>query len=82
MTDADFKQCIIDHLVCIGIYSHRHETNPRAALSEIIAWEIDTALDLNVSQAANDIYRQGYEAALKYVFEKGRTDAQQENNPA
>lgn len=50
-----WKAAVIDALVVSWTYLKAHETNPRKALHDLLAWETDVALDPRVSAAARKL---------------------------
>lgn len=55
MKPLDFKDVVLDKLVTCHIYRKEHDDNPVKAVNDLIAWEVDVALDPLVSQRANDL---------------------------
>lgn len=54
-----WKEAIIDQLVCCHIYNRTHEDNPYKAITDLIAWHIDVALDPDVSEDARILIHTG-----------------------
>lgn len=54
-----FRDAVIDHLVVLHIYEQRHDEDPRQALADLIALEVDMALDPHISKRAADLVRLG-----------------------
>jgi len=54
-----WKTAVIDALIVNHIYSNEHETNPRKAISDLIAWETKIALDSSVSSDAANLIKLG-----------------------
>lgn len=52
MDENPWKEAVIDALVVNHILEANHETDPRKALADLIAWEVKVALDPKVSEAA------------------------------
>ena len=48
----EWKDAIIDGLATAYIYREEHDNNPRKALADLLAWEVDVALDPQVSERA------------------------------
>lgn len=57
--EASFRAAVIDALVVDCIYQKEHDTDPRKALSDLIAWEQKIALDPAVSKEARDLIERG-----------------------
>lgn len=51
------RAAVLDALIVGHIYRAEHETNPRKALADLLAWETQIALDPAVSSAAADLIR-------------------------
>lgn len=49
---VDFRSAVIDELVCAGIYQGAHDTDPKKAIADLIAWHMEVALDPAVSTEA------------------------------
>jgi len=47
-----WKNALIDEAVCCHIYCAEHDTNPRKAMADCIAWNVQVALDPLVSSTA------------------------------
>lgn len=58
--DADglWKSAVIDQLVISHILTAEHESNPRKALQDLLAFESDIAVDPRVSEAAAKLVEQ------------------------
>lgn len=57
--DTEWKNAVIDELVTCGIYSSEHDTNPRKAIADAIAWNVEVALDPKVSLEAKALIERG-----------------------
>lgn len=55
MDTPNFKDVVLDKLVTCHIYRKEHDDNPVKAVNDLIAWEVDVALDPLVSQRASDL---------------------------
>ena len=62
-----WKAAIIDELIVDCIYSKEHESDPRRALAEAIAWNVKVALDPSASKEARDMQQAAINAALESV---------------
>lgn len=51
----EWKHIIIEKLVVCGILRKEHETNPRLAVEDLLAWEVCVALDPVVSDDARKL---------------------------
>ena len=51
------RAAVLDALIVGHIYRAEHETDPRKALADLLAWETQIALDPAVSSAAADLIR-------------------------
>lgn len=82
-----FKDAVIDALVVGCILTAEHETNPRKAIADLLAWEVKIALDPAVSSEAATL-RDTYKAELDEAHERGARlarwmeDAQRERDEA
>ena len=56
---------LIDRLVILHIYRKEHEDNPALALKELIDYEVQIALDPQVSSEAQALIDRGREQALE-----------------
>lgn len=54
-----WKDTLIDELVCLHIYNATHEDNPRKALHDAINWNVQVALDPQVSSDATSLIERG-----------------------
>ena len=79
--DGPWKSAVIDQLVIAHILTAEHETDPRKAVQDLLAFESDIAIDPRVSKAAARLVEQARaeerEACAK-VCERER-DALNEN---
>ena len=55
----DWKDAVIDELVTTHILTVEHETNPRKAVKDAIAWHCEIALDPSVSSDAQALIDRG-----------------------
>lgn len=51
----EWKNAVIDHLVCAHVYNSAHEDDPRMALHDAMSWEVQVALDPLVSLRAQEL---------------------------
>lgn len=58
-----WRDAVTDALVAGGIYSAEHDANPRKAVADLIAWEIEIALDPAVSERAAALVAAGRDGA-------------------
>lgn len=54
-TSNEWKNEIIEELVCAHIYQSIHEIDPKKALTDVINWNVDVALDPAVSSDAKKL---------------------------
>lgn len=54
-----FKDMVIEQLVVDGIFTQEHETNPRKAVRDLIAYECQMALDPAISSEAQALVERG-----------------------
>jgi hypothetical protein len=66
--DLTWKNTILDELVCCHIYTSEHEDNPRKALQDAINWNIQAALDPQVSDGAQALLNKGRKLYLGFAF--------------
>ena len=59
-----FKDAVVDALVVGCIYTDEHDSNPRKAVSDLIAWETTIALDPSVSSDAAKLVASARAAAV------------------
>lgn len=57
--DQDWKEAIIDELICLHIYNESHEQNPHKAIHDAISWNVEVALDPQVSSDAQALIDRG-----------------------
>lgn len=64
-----WKTAVLDAAVVNWTYTKEHETNPRKAVNDLLAWESQVALDPAVSEpaAALHAYIKELEAALREI---------------
>jgi hypothetical protein len=55
----EWKDAVIDELVCAYILTKEHETNPRKAIQDAIEWNCMVALDPRVSSEAEALIERG-----------------------
>ena len=53
-----WKNAVIDAAVCRWVYTAEHETDPRKAINDVLAWESRVALDPAVSEPAAKLDRE------------------------
>lgn len=63
----EWKIALIEELVVIGIYNDSHDNNPKKALHDIICWNVDVALDPNVSSDAEKLVQQGRDEVYNII---------------
>lgn len=51
-----WKNAIIDAAVVDWVYTNEHDTNPRKAVNDLLAWQVKIALDQAVSKDAHDLH--------------------------
>jgi len=69
-----WKDAVIDQLVVAHILTAEHETNPRKALQDLLAYHCDVAVDPRVSEAAARLVEQARaeeRAAILALIEAG-----------
>lgn len=54
-----WREAVIDALVVSCIYTAEHDSNPRKAINDLLAWESQIALDPAVSSDAQALIDQG-----------------------
>ena len=54
-----WRDAVTDALVSGGIYSQAHDSDPRKAVADLIAWEVKIALDTAVSAEAAALVQRG-----------------------
>ena len=67
---ADFKRYLIDQLVIYGIYQRAHENDPARALSDLVQWNVQVALDPAVSSDAVKLQNEAYQKAVDLCLRK------------
>jgi len=70
--DTSFKDQVIEHLVMACIYQKDHETMPRKAIQDLIAWEVKVALDPQVSSDAAALIERGRRESAHKIVELQR----------
>lgn len=58
-TRNEWREALINELVCDHIYSAEHDSNPRKALQDAISWNVQVALDPAVSSDAQGLISRG-----------------------
>lgn len=66
-TQNPWKARVIDESVICGIYTKEHDDNPRKALGDIIHWNVQVALDPQVSKEACRLIAQAKQEALESI---------------
>ena len=61
-SEEQWKQAVISELVCCHIYNAAHENDPRKALHDAISWNVQVALDPQVSSDAQALIDRGVAA--------------------
>jgi hypothetical protein len=59
-----WQNTIIDELMCCHIYQQHHDADPRKALQDIISWNVQVALDPQVSSDAQALIDKGADDAF------------------
>ena len=62
-SEEKWKQAVIDELICCHIYNASHDNDPRKALHDAISWNVQVALDPDVSEDALALIGRGAAAA-------------------
>ena len=62
---------IVDELICLHIYNESHDSNPKKALTDIIVYNVDIALDPQVSSSAQALIDRGYALGLEAGIAQG-----------
>ena len=57
--DGPWKQSVISELVVAHIYQAKHDTDPRRAIQDAISWNVEIALDPQVSSDAQKLIDRG-----------------------
>ena len=57
--DGPWKEAVISELVVAHIYQSKHDTDPRRAIQDAISWNVEIALDPQVSSDAQKLIDQG-----------------------
>lgn len=60
-----WKHRVIDALICGHIYTAAHDSDPKTALADLIAWENVIALDPKVSDAAAKLVTEAERAGME-----------------
>lgn len=68
-TSDEWKNVIIEELVCSYIYQSIHEIDPKKALTDVINWNVEVALDPAVSADAKKLVDKTVEQCLRIVHE-------------
>lgn len=68
-TSDEWKNVITDELMFAHIYQSIHEIDPKKALTDIINWNVDVALDPAVSRDAQALIKKERDECLKSVVE-------------
>lgn len=63
--DGPWKEAVISELVVAHIYQAKHDNNPRQAIQDVISWNVDIALDPQVSSDAQKLIDKGAKAERK-----------------
>jgi hypothetical protein len=53
---CEWKDAIIDATIVDWIFTKEHETNPRKAVNDLLAWQVKLALDPAVSKEAAELH--------------------------
>lgn len=59
MPSNNWRDVLLDALVVAGIYSKKHDTDPRLALHELLCWETSVVLDPAASSSAQELVDRG-----------------------
>ncbi len=62
-----WREAVIDELVCAHIYAAKHDIDPKLAIHEAIAWNVQAALDPAVSRDAAALVDDGYLQAMRHA---------------
>ncbi|WP_418131454.1 hypothetical protein [Variovorax sp. 278MFTsu5.1] len=62
-----WKMAVTAAMICAHILRREHETDPEKALAELLAWEIDVALDPAVSSRAEALVQRGRDETKPYM---------------
>jgi hypothetical protein len=65
INEGEWKRVAIDALGCRNIYRAEHDIDPVKAVSDLLAWETEIALDPQVSSAAQKLIDHGKEEAAR-----------------
>jgi hypothetical protein len=63
----EWQEAVIDALIVNHIYRKEHDSDPRKALNELLAWEQSVALDPKVSAEAEALVEQGRKEAASSI---------------
>lgn len=61
-SEEQWKQAVINELVCCHIYNESHDKDPRKAVHDAISWNVEVALDPAVSSQAQALIDLGADA--------------------
>lgn len=70
--ENSFKEQVIEHLIVDCIYQNEHDTNPRKAVQDLISWEVQIALDPQVSSEAAALIERGRKENAHKIVELQR----------
>lgn len=77
-SEEKWKQAVISELVCCHIYNPAHDNDPRKALHDAISWNVQVALDPQVSSDAQALIDRGAaaerEACAEIAFGMAHSD--------
>jgi hypothetical protein len=65
-----WRDAVIDQLVICHLYAPVHDSDPRKALGDLLAWNQSLALDPDVSAEAQALIDRGYADAISTVADK------------
>lgn len=57
--DSQWKEAVLDELIVGHIYQAKHDTDSRRAVKDAISWNVEIALDPQVSSDAQKLIDQG-----------------------
>lgn len=74
-SDEKWKQAVISELMCCHIYNAAHENDPRKALHDAISWNVQVALDPQVSSDAQALINRGAAAEREEILAFASSEA-------
>ncbi len=67
-SEEQWKHAVINELVCCHIYNAAHDNDPRKALHDAISWNVQVALDPQVSSDAQALIDRGAAAEREAIL--------------